>query len=73
MKNDFSIRWIFTLMAATVSAISSPAAPRSATFEARHELKVVVPDGAKRVRIWFAMPQDTSRSFHPHPLHAEAA
>ena len=34
------------------------AEPRSATFDARHELRVTVPEGAKRVRIWFAMPQD---------------
>ena len=34
------------------------AAPRSATFDVRHELKVTLPEGAKRVRIWFAMPQD---------------
>jgi len=39
---------------ATVAA----AEPRSATFEARHELKVTLPDGTKRVRVWFAMPQD---------------
>lgn len=32
--------------------------PRSATFDVRHELKVMVPDGAKRVRVWFALPQD---------------
>jgi transglutaminase-like putative cysteine protease len=29
-----------------------------ATFEVRNELKVMVPDGAKRVRVWFALPQD---------------
>ncbi len=32
--------------------------PRSATFEVRHQLDVVVPEGAKQVRVWFAMPQD---------------
>lgn len=31
---------------------------RSAIFEVRHELKVMVPEGAKRVRIWFAFPQE---------------
>lgn len=40
----------FMLAAAQVAA--------SATFEAQHELKVMVPDGAKQVRVWFAMPQD---------------
>jgi transglutaminase-like putative cysteine protease len=31
--------------------------PRSATFAARQEFKVVIPDGAKKVRAWFTMPQ----------------
>lgn len=31
--------------------------PRSATFAARQEFKVVIPDGAKNVRAWFTMPQ----------------
>ncbi len=31
---------------------------KQATFDVRHELKVIVPDGAKRLRIWFTMPQD---------------
>jgi transglutaminase-like putative cysteine protease len=31
---------------------------RRATFEVRHELKVVIPEGAQRIRIWFAFPQD---------------
>jgi transglutaminase-like putative cysteine protease len=43
---------------ATVVATVVAAEPRTATFEARHELKVTVPDGAQRVRIWVAMPQD---------------
>ena len=32
-------------------------APRSATFNARQEFKVVIPPGAKKVRAWFTMPQ----------------
>jgi transglutaminase-like putative cysteine protease len=45
---------------ALCSAISYAQAGRekSAVFDARHELKVVVPEGAKKVRIWFAVPQD---------------
>jgi transglutaminase-like putative cysteine protease len=39
-----------------VTAASTP--PRKATFEARHEVKVTVPEGAKTVRVWLAMPQD---------------
>ncbi|HXH08723.1 MAG TPA: transglutaminase domain-containing protein [Alphaproteobacteria bacterium] len=31
---------------------------RRASFEVRHELKVMVPQGAQKVRIWFALPQD---------------
>jgi len=31
---------------------------RRATFDVRHELKVIVPEGARRVRVWFALPQD---------------
>ena len=40
---------------------SVPAAARagkSATFSARNEYKVTVPEGAKSVRAWFAMPQE---------------
>ncbi|MBI3098172.1 MAG: transglutaminase domain-containing protein [Planctomycetes bacterium] len=33
------------------------AVPRRATFEARHELKVTVPDGTKMLRVWFTTPQ----------------
>lgn len=39
-------------------ALAAHAAPRSATFEARHELKVMIPEGAQSVRVWMAMPQD---------------
>lgn len=31
---------------------------RRATFEVRNELKVMVPEGARRVRVWLALPQD---------------
>ena len=33
-------------------------ATRQATFEVRHELKVMVPEGAQRVRVWFVLPQE---------------
>jgi transglutaminase-like putative cysteine protease len=39
-----------------------PMEGRQATFDARHELKVVVPEGAKKLRIWFAMPQNDAAS-----------
>jgi hypothetical protein len=52
-------QYILTSSVLAVSvAAAMAAAPRTATFEARHELKVTVPEGAYRVRIWFAMPQD---------------
>src|SRR5919109_5556693 len=31
---------------------------RRATFEVRHELQVMVPEGAQRVRVWFVLPQE---------------
>jgi len=34
------------------------APPRTATFQARQEFKVIVPDGARKVRAWFTMPQE---------------
>jgi hypothetical protein len=33
-------------------------ATRQGTFEVRHELKVMVPEGAQRVRVWFVLPQE---------------
>jgi transglutaminase-like putative cysteine protease len=45
-------------LAAAVVVPAAPAAPRSATFDVRHELKVVVPDDARQLRVWFTMPQD---------------
>ena len=31
-------------------------APSTREFEVRHELKVKVPEGAQKVRVWFALP-----------------
>ena len=46
------------LILASVLVVSATfAAPRSATFEVRHELNVVIPNGTKQVRVWFAAPQ----------------
>jgi transglutaminase-like putative cysteine protease len=44
--------------ASSTKANQGDAAARQATFEVRHELKVVVPEGAQRVRVWFVLPQD---------------
>lgn len=40
-----------------VAPVHAASAPRTATFEARHELTLKIPAGAKQVRVWFAMPQ----------------
>jgi hypothetical protein len=32
--------------------------PQAATFDAKNELKVQIPAGAKSVRVWFALPQE---------------
>jgi transglutaminase-like putative cysteine protease len=44
------------LAAESASAESLPL--RHATFELRNEVKVKVPEGAKRVRVWMALPQE---------------
>ena len=36
--------------------------PRQATFHVTHDFSVNVPQGAKRVRVWFAVPQDDAFS-----------
>jgi transglutaminase-like putative cysteine protease len=42
----------------STKATPGDSAARQATFEVRHELKVVVPEGAQRVRVWFVLPQE---------------
>jgi transglutaminase-like putative cysteine protease len=47
-----------SLLLVPLAALSmSGSGPKSGVFDARHELKVTVPEGAKSVRIWFTMPQ----------------
>ena len=41
---------------ATLCSADAAAAPRTATFEARQEFKITVPDGAKHLRLWLSMP-----------------
>jgi transglutaminase-like putative cysteine protease len=62
-------------------AKTAPAAPKEAKFAVRHELKVLVPDGAKKVRVWFAVPaEDANQSVgsmkidspFPHRLEKDA-
>ncbi len=48
-------------MAACASSDQEPAPKndgKKATFDARNEFSVKVPDGAKKIRLWLAMPQD---------------
>ena len=45
---------------------------RRATFELRNELKVMIPDGAQRVRVWFALPQDNDPAQEVSDLKVEA-
>ena len=42
----------------STDASGGDAGLRRATFEVRHELKVMVPEGAQRVRVWFVLPQE---------------
>ncbi len=54
LLNSVKLVGLMALMATAAWAQT----PKQATFDARHELKVTVPDGAKKVRVWFAIPQD---------------
>jgi Transglutaminase-like superfamily len=40
------------------SAQAQVGKPKSATFDARHEIKVMIPAGTGKVRVWFTLPQD---------------
>lgn len=49
----------FVLLALCVSySHAQSGRGKVATFDARHELRVMAPEGAKEVRLWFALPQD---------------
>jgi transglutaminase-like putative cysteine protease len=76
-------RWTLSLaMAAIVAAWSAPAGAQTpppaagplkqATFEVRNEVKVKVPDGASRVRIWMALPQDNDPAQQVRNLKIDA-
>lgn len=51
--------FMFALCGSLAQAQTSK--PKSMTFDARHELKVMIPEGAKKVRIWFALPQEATQ------------
>ncbi|MBK6697120.1 MAG: transglutaminase domain-containing protein [Myxococcales bacterium] len=52
---------------------TSPVPARSATFAAQNEVKIQVPEGAKLVRLWMAMPQeDTAQDVREFQVTAPA-
>jgi transglutaminase-like putative cysteine protease len=63
-----------TLMALlTVDSAVAMAQPlRQATFELRNEIKIKVPDGAQRLRVWVALPQDNDPAQQVRDLKIEA-
>ncbi len=74
-------RVLFLLMTCALfiaSTYAQQGKAKSALFDARHELKVMVPEDARRVRIWFAIPQDDAAQkvsdftvVSPYPHHIE--
>ncbi len=64
----------FTLIALLVldSAVAVAQPLRQATFELRNEIKVKVPEGAQRLRVWVALPQDNDPSQQVRDLKIEA-
>jgi transglutaminase-like putative cysteine protease len=55
MKRIFHI---LLLLALSASVYAQNAKEKVAAFDVRHELKVIVPEGANKVRVWFTIPQD---------------
>jgi len=49
-------------LAGGTAASFAAEALRTATFEARQEFKVIVPEGAKKIRLWCALPQEDGAS-----------
>jgi transglutaminase-like putative cysteine protease len=63
-----------TLMALLTvdSAVAMDQPLRQATFELRNEIKIKVPDGAQRLRVWVALPQDNDPAQQVRDLKIEA-
>ena len=63
----------FTLIALLLDSAVAVAQPlRQASFELRNEIKVKVPEGAQRLRVWVALPQDNDPSQQVRDLKIEA-
>ena len=65
---------VFTLVAllALHADVASAQPLRQATFELRNEIKIKVPEGAQRLRIWVALPQDNDPAQQVRDLKIEA-
>lgn len=64
---------VFTLIALLLDSAVAVAQPlRQASFELRNEIKVKVPEGAQRLRVWVALPQDNDPSQQVRDLKIEA-
>src|SRR5262249_40926052 len=65
---------VFTLVALLTLdfGVASAQPPRQATFELRNEIKIKVPDGAQRMRVWVALPQDNDPAQQVRDLKIEA-
>jgi len=73
----FSIMTVLTLGMASLFPVAFAAKDGSpglkqATFDLRNELTVMVPEGAKRVRVWFALPQENDPAQQVSDLRVEA-
>ena len=61
--------WLLVLLTviglASVHLAAAPAMqPKRASFEISNAFAIKVPEGAKRVRVWFAVPQGDTESEH---------
>jgi len=58
-----SIRWGVVCSAMLAGSVAHGGdGPKQATFDAKHELEVAIPEGAQVVRIWFTEPQSDASS-----------
>jgi hypothetical protein len=65
-----AVAWVGPAGAQTPAPGTGPL--RQATFEIRNEVKVKVPDGARRIRVWMAVPQDNDPAQQVRDLKIEA-
>ena len=63
---------VWSVWAVAKTAKDGAGALRRANFELRNELTVNIPEGAKKVRVWFALPQDDDAAQKVSGLRIEA-